>query len=107
MECGGQCRFFRPHPLDNLGYGSPGGRPDQLITLPYFVQASNVVLPTGARHSFKIHGSAPFLRATFTFMWEFAVTGGPFFQTLGPRFATHKLWEDPERTLRSHPRNGP
>ena len=44
--------FFAPHPLDNLGYASPGGRPDQLITLPYF---------------------AP---------------------------------EDPERTLRSHPRNG-
>ena len=106
MECGGQCRFFAPHPLDNLGYASPDGRPDQLISLPYFVQASNVVSSTSAFIQDSWKRTLP-AGETFTFMWEFAVTGGPFFQTRGPRFATHKLWEDPERTLRSHPRNGP
>ena len=35
--------FFTPHPQDNLGYQDPGGRPNQLIELPYVVEASNLV----------------------------------------------------------------
>ena len=48
--------FFAPHPPDNLGYNEPGGRPDQYITLPYVVDAYNLVSTTAAPPLFKIRG---------------------------------------------------
>jgi len=35
--------FFTPHPADNLGFLAPGGRPDQVLALPYSVSAYNDV----------------------------------------------------------------
>lgn len=35
--------FFTPHPADNLGFLAPGGRPDQVLALPYSVSAFNDV----------------------------------------------------------------
>jgi len=64
--------FFAPHPPDNLGYNEPGGRPDQYITLPYVVDANNLV---------STHRSTAFVQDT----WRWITSTGTLDLNLGVR----------------------
>ena len=64
--------FFAPHPPDNLGYNEPGGRPEQFITLPYVVDAVNVV---------SAHRSTAFIQDT----WRWNTNKGMLDVNLGMR----------------------
>ena len=74
--------FFAPHPADNLGYNGPGGRPDQAITLPYYVQANNVV---------SAHRSTAFVQDT----WRWETEAGHVDVNLGIRAHRWSVLPDP------------
>ena len=64
--------FFAPHPADNLGYNGPGGRPDQIIALPYYVDETNDV---------SSHRSTAFIQDT----WEWTSAFGDVSLNVGVR----------------------
>jgi len=74
--------FFAPHPEDNLGFQGPGGRPNQLIELPYVVQAENVV---------SAHRSTAFIQDT----WRWTLAKGHVDLNAGIR--AHRWSVKPDR----------
>ena len=64
--------FFAPHPTDNLGYMDPGGRPEQLIELPYYVSQTNNVTA---------HRTTAFVQDT----WRLGLNAGDLDLHLGVR----------------------
>ena len=80
--------FFAPHPADNLGYNGPGGRPDQIIALPYYVSARNEV---------SAHRSTAFFQDT----WRWSTKQGNLDVNAGIRAHRWSVLVDPWATSRN------